>query len=184
MLPSVRLHQPLLSAAALAALLLAAATPLSAQRSAQRHRANREPVSLSGPRVGFSVLPGRMVDSINARLNTDITPVISQFGWQFETRLFQVNDGLTGVTEWVLLAGGLEQGVFLPSGTWLVGLRTHQGAEFGVGPNLSAAGAGLAAAGGVTLRSGGVNFPMNLAIASGRGGARLSFLTGFNFGRF
>ena len=63
--------------------------------------------------------------------------------------------------------------------TWLVGARGRSGNEIGFGPNVSLAGVGLALATGVTIHSGGLHFPMNIAAASSRGGVRVSFLTGF-----
>ena len=68
-----------------------------------------------------------------------VNPMITQFGWQFERRLFANKDGLTALTEWVPLISGLEQGVALPSLNWLVGIRTATGAEFGIGPNVTPA---------------------------------------------
>ncbi len=105
--------------------------------------------------------------------------MISQFGWQFETRIFQAESGLTGVTEVVVLAGGLERNLVLPSGTFLIGLRTVSGMEVGVGPNLSLAGTGYAVALGMNNNVGGINLPLNVAAVFGKGGARISLLTGF-----
>ena len=86
-------------------------------------------------------------------------PVVSQFGWQFEKQFFSTQHGPTAVTECVLLLGGLEQGVALPSLSWLVGIRTTKGAEFGVGPNITPVGVALAVAAGVTFRAGVLNVP-------------------------
>ena len=80
----------------------------------------------------------------------------------------------------MLLFGGMEQGVVLPSLTWLVGLRGRRGAELGVGPNLTPAGTALALAGGVTLRAGSLNLPVNLALVPSKSGIRVSVLCGFN----
>ncbi len=63
--------------------------------------------------------------------------------------------------------------------TWLIGARDRSGNELGVGPNVSVAGVGMAAAAGITVRSGGVHFPMNIAVAKSKTGSRVSFLTGF-----
>ena len=87
------------------------------------------------------------------------------------------------VNEWVLLFGGLEQGHALPSLSWLVGLRSRNGAEFGLGPNLTPAGVALALAGGVTLRSGGLNVPVTFAVVPSKAGTRISMLTGFSLRR-
>lgn len=138
------------------------------------------PVKLSGPRVGITVLSSGIVDTLKDRTFTDVGAVVTQFGWQFEKRFGTSDNGLTPVTEWVLLLGGLEQGVALPSLTWLVGLRARNGAEVGIGPNLTPVGSALAVAAGMTLRSGRLNFPMNLAVVPSKSGMRVSLLAGFN----
>jgi hypothetical protein len=107
--------------------------------------------------------------------------VITQFGWQFERQFYSKGSGLTAVNEWVVLIGGLEQGVALPSASWIVGLRTRDGAEFGVGPNITPSGVALAIAAGVTFRAGALNVPMNFAVVPSKSGVRVSMLTGFNF---
>ena len=71
----------------------------------------------------------------------------------------------------------------LPSLSWMVGLRTREGAEIGVGPNITAAGVALAMAGGVTFRAGALNVPMNFAVVPSKSGTRVSFLTGFTLRR-
>jgi hypothetical protein len=136
---------------------------------------------LSGPRIGVTAITGSNATRIRDEL--DVYPVVTQFGWQFETELFRSTTGLSAVTEFVPLVGGLEQGQFLPSLSWMVGLRTSGGAEFAVGPNLSPAGFGLAFAGGVTYRTGELNLPVNLAVVPSRGGLRISVLGGFNLRR-
>lgn len=160
----------------------------AAEGAAQAGPATAEPVvvqplSLSGPRVGITYLSPGIEAKAEELVAQGIAPVVTQFGWQWETRFFSIEDGPTGVSEWVLLAGGLEQGLFLPSLTWLVGLRSSKGAEFGVGPNLTPAGAALALAGGVTVRNGPINFPLNVAVVPSSDGVRVSFLAGFNMRR-
>lgn len=139
-------------------------------------------MELSGPRVGMTVLSPGVLDKIRSDTGGYLTlgPVISQFGWQKEKRFYANPDGLTGVTEFVFLMGGLEQGVFIPSLNWLVGVRSPNGAEFAVGPNITPFGAALAVAGGVTFRSGNLNFPINLAVVPSKSGTRVSLLAGFN----
>lgn len=156
---------------AVLALLLAGSEPVQAQ--VQRHGQR-----LTGPRFGVTVASGRVADRMQEEWG--LAPVLTQFGWQFETEFFRTRAGHAAVTEWVPLAGGLEQGRFIPSLTWLVGLRTATGAEVAVGPNLSAAGVGLALAGGVALRLDEINVPINLAVVPSAGGMRASLLTGFN----
>jgi len=65
----------------------------------------------------------------------------------------------------------------------MVGLRTRDGAEFGIGPNITPAGVALAVAGGVTFRAGTLNVPMNVAVVPSKVGTRISVLTGFNMRR-
>ncbi len=108
-----------------------------------------------------------MSDGVIAKLHEreiDVRPMITQFGWQFEKEFYSKDSGVAAINEWVVLVGGLDQGVALPSVSWLVGLRTREGTEFGVGPNVTPAGVALAFAAGVTLRAGIMNVPMNLAV--------------------
>jgi hypothetical protein len=109
--------------------------------------------------------------------------VITQFGWQYERQFASLENGPVALNEWVLLVGGLDQGVFLPSLTWLVGIRTPGNFEFGVGPNLTPAGVALALSTGVTFRTGALAVPVNIAIVPSRFGTRASILTGFNIYR-
>ena len=139
-------------------------------------------VSLSGPRFGVTMLTDGVVAKLQERY-IDVRPMITQFGWQFERQLYAKDSGVAVLNEWVFLVGGLDQDVVLPSLTWLVGLRTSDGTEFGVGPNVTPAGVALAFAFGVTLRAGIMNVPMNIAVVPSKAGTRVSFLTGFNMRR-
>lgn len=139
-------------------------------------------VNLSGPRFGVTALSDGVLHKLQER-GIDARPLISQFGWQVERAFYTADDGLAAVSEWVLLLGGLEQDMAIPSLTWLVGMRTAGGAEFGIGPNLTPAGTGLALAAGVTFRHGFVNVPFNVAVVPSRTGTRVSILTGFNIRR-
>lgn len=138
-----------------------------------------EAVRLDGPRVGFTVLSRGVVNKAHDN-GVDITPFITQFGWQFETRLFHLPNGMSGLVELVPLVGGLEQGQFIPSVSGLLGVRAAKGFEFGVGPNLTPLGASLVLAMGTSIQSNGINFPINLAVVPGQDGVRVSLLVGFN----
>jgi len=72
------------------------------------------------------------------------------------------------------------QGVALPSLNWLVGLRTPEGAEFGIGPNITPIGTGLVLAAGMTFRAGAANIPLNLAVVPSKAGTRVTLLSGFS----
>ena len=138
-----------------------------------------EPIHLDGPRIGFTLLSDGVVDK--ARENgVDINPFITQFGWQFESRLFRLPNGISGLVELVPLVGGLEQGHFLPSLSGLLGVRGPKGFEFGMGPNVTPLGASLVLAMGTSIQSNGINFPINLAVVPGKDGTRVSLLFGFN----
>ncbi len=138
-------------------------------------------VSLGGPRIGVTVLTGRVADK--AKDEFGINPFLTQFGWQFETRIFRLSSGLSGLFEFVPLIGGLEQGKFVPSLNALVGIRGPRGFEFGVGPNITPVSANIALAIGTSFKIEEVNFPVNLAVVPGNGGLRYSLLVGFNYRR-
>ena len=73
--------------------------------------------------------------------------MITQFGWQVEKQFYNGGSGVAALTEAVVLVGGMEQGLVLPSLSWLVGVRTHAGTEFGVGPEHHAGRRGAGAGG-------------------------------------
>ena len=133
-------------------------------------------IRLNGPRIGFTYL--------NPVPETDVFdihgPMISQFGWQFETRYFTLENGSQGLIEFVGLIGGLEQNIFLPSLSMLFGYRSPGGTEFAAGPNLNLEGFGFVVAVGHTFKSEHVYFPVNVAVAPSPDGVKLSLLCGFN----
>ena len=139
-------------------------------------------VNLSGPRFGLTLLSQGNIDKLKEN-GYNLRPLLSQFGWQFERQLFRNDEGVTALMEWVPLLSGLDQGVALPSLNWLVGIRTSTGTEFGIGPNITPVGMGLVVAAGVTVRSGALNIPLNVAVASSKSGQRVSIMTGFNIRR-
>lgn len=163
--------------AALAAVLLY--TPASAQTVPPM---TPQTADLSGPRFGLSLLADGVVEKLAER-NITVGSHVSQFGWQFEKQFFTQDSGLTMVSEWVALVGGLDQSVAIPSVSWLVGVRTRDGAEFGIGPNITPAGTALVLATGMTFRTGSFNIPVNVAVVPSKSGSRITFLTGLSFRR-
>ena len=165
--------------------------------------ANAQIEKLAGPRIGFTLLThGSSADFINDRgeAYNDVThqeywtegqkiAFISQYGWQWETR-FVDNGEVAGLVEWVLVVGGMEQGMFLPAVSSLVGIRTGNGMEAAIGPNLSLSGIGMVFTIGKNFKSGDLNFPVNIAFVPGKSsawgdggeptGARISLILGFN----
>ena len=109
-----------------------------------------EEVHLDGPRVGFTVLTAGPLNRGRQDLS-DLNPFLTQFGWQFETRLFRLPNGVSGLAEFVPLVGGLEQGKFIPSVSGILGIRGPKGFEFGLGPNLTPIGASIVLAMGTLL---------------------------------
>jgi hypothetical protein len=120
-----------------------------------------------GPRVGLTFISAgttrtRIADAFSRE---DITPIVSQFGWQFETRIFTLDNGAAGLIEFIPLIGGIEQGLFLPSASGIIGFRGANGVEFGVGPSVSLAGFGLVLAAGASFKVGKITFPINIAFS-------------------
>lgn len=127
-----------------------------------------------GPRMGATLIgPGVFRDALNAEGKSNL---FSQFGWQFEKRLFTTKTGISAVVEFVPLIGGIDMGKFIPSASALVGIRTKKGIEFGAGPNASIYGYkdargnytttnsfGIVIAAGMSIKSDKVYFPINIA---------------------
>jgi hypothetical protein len=137
---------------------------------------------LSGPRFGLTLLSEGVVKALGERA-IEVGPHVSQFGWQFEKQFYTRDSGVTMVTEWVALVGGLEQSAVLPSLSWMVGVRTRDGAEFGIGPNVTPMGTALVLATGMTFRAGALNIPVNVAVVPSKSGTRVTLLSGFSLRR-
>lgn len=158
--------------------LCAVLPPEACSQSGPDAPARVKELRLDGPRFGMTMLS----DGVRAKLrenDVEVNSAISQFGWQFERQFYSKEGGVTAVNEWVVLLGGLDQGTAIPSLNWIVGLRTAEGAEFGVGPNITPAGVALAVSAGVTFKAGSLNVPMNFAVVPSKAGTRVSLLTGF-----
>jgi hypothetical protein len=148
-----------------AAIVCVLAAPASSQTTPPP---TTKPPGLSGPRFGITFLSNSIVRKLAEDDDIHVASVVGQFGWQFEKQFTTTATGPTLVTEWVLLVGGAEQGVFLPSLSWLIGVRTMNGVEFGAGPNLTPVGAALVIAAGRTFHTGDLNLPVNLAVVPSR----------------
>src|SRR5687768_2362068 len=101
--------------AGIAIVSLAAVAPAWSQTQ-MPPRVARE-INLSGPRFGMTLLSPGTVEALKER-GISVSPIVSQFGWQFERRLYTSVDGVSALMEWVPLLSGLEQGVALPSLNW------------------------------------------------------------------
>ena len=137
-------------------------------------------VRLSGPRAGVTFFTGDVADLREANGQS---PLMSQFGWQSEKRLVATSTGMQALLEWVVLVGGAEDGELSLANSFLAGIRTPGGLEFGVGPNISIAEQGtttsLVTAAGVTLPFGEIQIPLNVAVAYAEGGPRITTLVGW-----
>ena len=171
-------------------LLVPVANSVVAQENAspvpEEMRAKRLPRQrLSGPRFGFTVFTGETAD---LRSQLELEPIMSQFGWQFETQVVSLTGGHQALLEWIILLGGLEQNENNASLAWLAGYRLANGLEFGVGPSFSAnfsqdvTNSSMVVAGGATLPFGDLYIPMNMAVAFSDGGPRLTTLLGWIVG--
>jgi len=147
-----------------------------------------KPINLTGPRLGLTYLGNVYTNAINNDPTFDrmygkdriLYPIITQFGWQFETRFFTLPNGSCGIIEFVPLLGGLDQNVVIPSLTVMIGARLSNGIEFGMGPNVNLTGSSVSLVAGYTFERMGINFPVNIAITPTPEGVRGSLLLGFN----
>jgi hypothetical protein len=133
----------------------------------------------SGPRFGALWLSDGLVQEAKDK-NVDVRNVVSLFGWQSEFSLANNPNGPQPLSELVLLVAGLDQGAFIPSASWILGVRTQGDWEMGVGPNASAAGVALVVTAGMTQHFGTLNVPVNVAYVPSKNGSRFSVTTGFN----
>ena len=177
-----------------ASLLIAAAlcvggAPLSAQATPQvpvERQAKKLPRQrLSGPRFGFTTFTGETAD---LRDQADLEPIMSQFGWQFETQVVSLESGNQALMEWIFLVGGVEQDELNLSLAWIAGYRLESGVEFGVGPNFSYnrdsgdTTSSMVVAAGATMPFGDIYVPLNVALAFAKGGPRITTLLGWIVG--
>ena len=162
-----------------------------------------ENLKLEGPRMGVTIFSGDLADGFELDKNIGgygASPVMFQFGYQFEVR-YLTADNIQAVFEFIPLITGLDQGLFIPSFSFLHGLRSNKtGLEFAVGPVFSVVkmedlGNGISIPSpegdpklktgfvfgfGKTFRAGPLNFPVNGFFIPGKSGHRYGFSVGFN----
>ena len=144
---------------------------------------------MSGPRFGFTyVSEGSSAQFLNRVHEMDSLQYhaefggglpftyTTQYGWQWESRFADTGGPVVGLVEWVALIGGMEKGLFLPSFSSLVGVRSQKGFEFATGPNLSASGLAFVFAMGYNYTKGDLNLPINIALVPSKQGPRNSVL--------
>jgi hypothetical protein len=140
-----------------------------------------------GPRIGASYVwqaPEDFTTSVHSLYpNGTYYPILTLFGITVEQRILLGQTKSHFAFQEVVLVGGLEQGVALPEGAFLIGYRDYSGFEFGIGPILHLRGVGVVAAAGYTLSFRGMYVPMDLSviIPGMNRPASFAFTTGFNF---
>ncbi len=173
-------------------LLVLASLPVSAQ---EQEKAKRLEI-VYGPRVGVTWVvtsPEDFDASIQGVFPADreYFPIFTQFGFNLEQRIRLGNTQSHFAFQEVLILGGLDQNILLPSLSLMIGFRSRIGLEFGLGPNVamkrSPEGAGLdlsvAYSLGWTFSFEDVFVPVDLAFipTPSDGKPRITLLTGFNF---
>ena len=141
---------------------------------------------LVGPRIGMTfITAGTTADVLheglgfvtdnnnekstsNRKLGETGSAWTSAYGWQWETRFADGGGNIIGLVEWIALISGMEKGMFLPSVTSVIGARTSDGWEFGVGPTLGLSGVGMVFGFGKNFKSGNLNLPVNIVFSPGK----------------
>ncbi len=95
---------------------------------------------LSGPRMGYTFITGEAAGIMRKSRSAggyDAYPALFQFGYQFEKQY--LNEGkFQALFEFIPMVSGLDQGLFIPSFTFLNGLRNNSnGLEFAIGPSIN-----------------------------------------------
>jgi hypothetical protein len=94
-------------------------------------------INNSGPRVGYSLLNGELNEFAQrptSQGGLDIFPSVSMIGYQFEKEYIGTEE-FSALGEVLVTVSGLEQGIAIPSITFMNGLRFGaKGWEFAFGP--------------------------------------------------
>jgi hypothetical protein len=141
-------------------------------------------MNISGPRFGLTYVNSFGGGDFAAQLKQrNIRNAYSEFGWHFEFKVAPEGNTPSFVFEIVPLIGALEYGVAIPSVTVPMGIRLPNGFEFGIGPNVilgyPSFSSSIVLAAGKTFSFHGVGIPVNVALASGKGGYAISCLAGY-----
>ncbi|MGA2615425.1 MAG: hypothetical protein ABSG38_18460 [Spirochaetia bacterium] len=140
-----------------------------------------------GPRIGGSYVldtPEHFTGGVHTLYPAgSYFPAVTLFGVTVEQRILLGQTRSHFAFQEVLLIGGLEQGIALPEGAFLIGYRDFSGLEFGIGPILHIGGISVVAAVGWTFSYKGAYVPVDisLVIPNAERPASVSITTGFNF---
>ncbi|MBO6517665.1 MAG: hypothetical protein JJ975_14055 [Bacteroidia bacterium] len=98
-------------------------------------------LNLSGPRMGYTFFTGdaaKVLAKPKYEGGYDASPAMFLFGYQFEQQYLN-GSNIQGLFEFIPQIAGLDQGMFLPSFTFLNGIRgSKTGIEFAFGPTIYA----------------------------------------------
>lgn len=150
-----------------------------------------------GPRIGVTYVasdPEEFNEQLQKMYPNDdrkYIPFFTQFGINLEQRVRLGSTKSHFAIQEILVVGGIDQGIFIPSFSFLIGFRSHTGFEFGLGPNfilkwaqdeLELATSVLYAI-GWTFSFHTAYIPINLAVipTPADGHPRFSLVSGFNF---
>jgi hypothetical protein len=101
---------------------------------------NYDVLQLSGPRMGYTFFAGqgaKVLTRPKSEGGYDIFPATFQFGYQFEQQ-YLTEGKFQALFEFIPMIAGLDQQLFIPSFTFMNGLRNNEnGLEFAIGPNFS-----------------------------------------------
>lgn len=141
-----------------------------------------------GPRLGINytnLTPDEFSEVVNEVFNDneEYFPLTSVFGVIFEQRILLGNTESHFAFQEVIMLNGLEQSIFLPSGSFLIGFRAASGFEVGAGATVSLSGVGVMVAAGWTFTTSGVYIPVDLSmvIPNKQRPMSIALTTGFNF---
>jgi hypothetical protein len=148
-------------------------------------------VVVFGPRLGAAyslVDPAEYSAQVNELLGTtadpgNYYPITSIFGINVEYRILLGDSKDHFAFQGLFVVNGMEQSVFLPAMSIMIGYRHHSGFEMGAGPIASLAGFGVLGAIGYTFSFNGVYVPVDVSfqIPNNSMYGCVTLTTGFNF---
>lgn len=140
-----------------------------------------------GPRVGVNYInttPEEFSEEVGKTFEQgEYYPVTSLFGLSLEQRILLGQTKSHFAFQEVIMVGGLEQSIALPSISILIAYRGATGFEFGAGATFSMSGVGVIAAVGWTFSFSGVYIPLDISVIIPNKNRPMSIAmtTGFNF---
>lgn len=99
-----------------------------------------EVLRLNGPRMGMTIFSGdvaKLYEAPEEYGGFNVNPIMFQFGYQFEVKYLNSGD-FQALFEFLPIITGIDQGIFIPSFSFLNGLRNNKhGIEVAFGPVFS-----------------------------------------------